>query len=83
IIPVDDNNDRTLEIVIPAVVGGIVVAICIVLSILILYKIKSQNSKLASATNEGFGMKKWFGVDDPDDAADGGDDGSGGGSGGS
>uniref|UniRef100_A0A1X7TML1 Uncharacterized protein n=1 Tax=Amphimedon queenslandica TaxID=400682 RepID=A0A1X7TML1_AMPQE len=75
IIPVDDNNDRTLEIVIPAVVGGIVVAICIVLSILILYKIKPRNSTSPSATNEDFDMKKQ--LSDTDDAADGGGDGSG------
>ena len=46
---------------------------------------RSHGTNSPSATNEGFGMKKRFGVDDTDDPANGGDDdtGSGGGSGGS
>uniref|UniRef100_A0A1X7SLM8 Uncharacterized protein n=1 Tax=Amphimedon queenslandica TaxID=400682 RepID=A0A1X7SLM8_AMPQE len=76
IIPIDDDNDMTVVIVVP-IVGAFIVAVCIVL-LAIAHKIskkKSRNSTSPGATNEEFDMKKQ--LSDVDDAANGGDDGSG------
>ncbi|XP_019858761.1 PREDICTED: uncharacterized protein PB18E9.04c-like isoform X2 [Amphimedon queenslandica] len=83
IIPLDDNNDNILAIVIPIVVVFIVVVVFVVL-LVIAHKIRSHNSTSPSATNEEFDMKKQFGADDPGSAKGGDNDtGSGGWSGGS